>query len=36
MVWSYFNNATGGREAAFAMRSMMGTIYRDIGATIPT
>jgi hypothetical protein len=36
VVWAYFNNATGGHEATFAERSMMGVIYRDIGATIPT
>jgi len=36
VVWSYFNNCTGGHESVFAERSMMGVIYRDIGATIPT
>jgi hypothetical protein len=36
VVWSYFNNRTGDRKASFAVRSMMGTIYRDVGATIPT
>jgi hypothetical protein len=36
VVWSYFSNRTGGNKAAFAVRSMMGVIYRDVGATIPT
>jgi hypothetical protein len=36
VIWSYFNNRAGSREARFAMRALARQIYRDVGATIPT